>query len=142
MINTVIMKDKQNHQISMRLDKWLWCARFYKTRRLATDAIKAGKIKAQGSKVKPSHNIKIGEVFVIRRGPYTFEITVLGLANHRGAASEAMLLYQENEESLKKREQLAQQLKANNALMPHNSGRPTKLERRRIIRFTRKTSEE
>lgn len=137
-----MMKDKQNHQKSMRLDKWLWCARFFKARGQASEAIKSGKIKSQGKKLKPSHDIKIGEIFSIRRGPFTFEITVLGLASHRGAASEAMLLYRENEESIEKREQMARQLKANNALMPHSRGRPTKRERRRIIRFTQKTSEE
>ncbi len=133
--------DKQNSPKTMRLDKWLWCARFYKTRRLATDAIKSGKVKSNGDKIKPSHVVKPGDLYTIRRGPYIYEITVLRLATHRRPASEAMLLYEENQDSKSQREQLAEQLKAQNAMLPHSQGRPTKRERRRIIRFTRKTSE-
>lgn len=140
MINTDMPTKTKNNHNSMRLDKWLWCARFFKTRRQATEAIKSGKIKSLGNKVKPSHDVKPGEVFSIKRGPYTYEITVQGLASHRRSASEAILLYTEKQESKLQREQLAEQLKINNALMPHSRGRPTKRERRKVIRFTRKAS--
>ncbi len=133
--------DKQNDLKTMRLDKWLWCARFYKTRRLASDAIKSGKVKSGVDKVKPSHVVKPGDTYSLRKGPYTCEITVQGLATHRRPASEAALLYQEDPKSIKRREQMAAELKAQNALTPRSQGRPTKRERRKIIRFTRKTSE-
>jgi ribosome-associated heat shock protein Hsp15 len=136
-----MLTNGENNLKAMRLDKWLWCARFFKTRRNATEAIKSGKVKSHGEKIKPAHKVEPGELLSIRHNPYTFEITVLRLATHRHPASEAVLLYQEHPDSKQQREQLAAQLKANNPLLPRSQGRPTKRERRRIIRFTRKTSE-
>ncbi|NNE37328.1 MAG: RNA-binding protein [Gammaproteobacteria bacterium] len=132
--------DKQNNPKTMRLDKWLWCARFYKTRRQATDAIKSGKVKSNADKVKPSHLVKPGDIYTIRQGPYSYEITVKGLATHRRPASEAALLHEESQDSQIQREKLAKEIKANNAMISHSQGRPTKRERRKLIRFTQKNS--
>ena len=120
---------------SMRLDKWLWCARFYKTRGLASDAIKTGKVKINGERIKPARNIKIGEVVAIRRGPYNFEITILSLSKTRLSADKAAQLYQEHEQSITNREMTAQQLNASNAMFPPSKGRPTKRERRDLNKF-------
>lgn len=122
---------------SMRLDKWLWCARFYKTRKLALEAIKAGRIKYQGNRVKPSRIIKTGEEYLIKRGPYTQVISVLELSASRRSSIEAALLYQESKDSIEKRKQLLQQLKISNAMAPRSHGRPSKRDRRKLIDFTR-----
>jgi ribosome-associated heat shock protein Hsp15 len=128
---------KENKQESMRLDKWLWCARFYKTRSLASNAIKEGKIKIQGYKAKPGKLVHIGDEIVLLQKPYHYEITILKLAKSRGPAKEAILLYQESVESVKKREQLALQIKMTATAQEFGSGRPDKQQRRKIIRFTR-----
>ena len=121
----------------MRLDKWLWCARFYKTRSLASSAIKEGKIKIDGSKVKPARLVQIGDQMEIRRKPYQYEINVLNLAKSRSSASDAALLFHESQESVKKREILISQLKLASATREHSGSRPDKQQRRKIIRFTR-----
>jgi ribosome-associated heat shock protein Hsp15 len=130
-------KNKENIQESMRLDKWLWCARFYKTRSLATSAIKEGKIKIDSTKVKPARLIQIGDKMEIRRKPYQYEINVLNLAKSRSSASDAALLFHESQESVNKRELLASQLKLASASQGPGGNRPDKQQRRKIIRFTR-----
>jgi len=129
-----MLKEKQK---SMRLDKWLWCARFYKTRMLALAAIKSGKIRQDGNRVKPSRLISSGEVLSIKKGPYTQAITIQALSSHRQSASDAQKLYQETDESIKTRNRLLQQLKINNAQIPRSRGRPGKRDRRKLIEFTR-----
>jgi ribosome-associated heat shock protein Hsp15 len=138
MIKHIVMPDgKPNNTDAMRLDKWLWCARFYKTRSLATEAIKSGKIKSRGSRVKPSRLVRPGEEYTVRRGPYSQTITVLSLAARRCSAAEAAALYEETRESIDNRLMLKQQLKINNSMYPRMRGRPTKRERRKLIQFTR-----
>jgi ribosome-associated heat shock protein Hsp15 len=134
------MKSEQdNNEISgMRLDKWLWCARFYKTRALASDAIKGGKILVNNEKPKPSKTIQASANLKIRRTPYQFDITVLSLAKSRKSAKEAALLYVETVESIKKRDELSAQLKLDAMNQPRTTGRPTKRDRRHIIRFRSK----
>jgi len=122
---------------SLRLDKWLWYARFYKTRQLAIEAIKAGKIKADGNRVKPSRIVRPGDIYTINRTPYAYTITVKALASRRGTASEAAVLYEESQQSIKTRLLLAEQLKLNDAMAPRSQGRPTKRERRKLVQFTR-----
>jgi ribosome-associated heat shock protein Hsp15 len=126
---------------SMRLDKWLWCTRFYKTRSLAAAAIKSGKIKAEGSKVKAARTIKLDDQLTIQRGAFRYEITVIALAKSRGSATDAQQLYLESEQSITRRETLASQLKLDNAAKAQPKGRPNKQERRKIIRFTRRSSD-
>jgi ribosome-associated heat shock protein Hsp15 len=122
---------------SMRLDKWLWCSRFYKTRNLSLNAIKAGKVKFEGNRVKPSRIVKPGECFTIKKGPYTYSITVLALSNNRCSAADAERLFSESEESIKARGTVSSQLKISNAIMPRTRGRPSKRDRRKLIDFTR-----
>ena len=119
----------------VRLDKWLWAARFYKTRSQAAEAINSGKIHVNGARAKPAHAMAAGETLKIRRGPYEYIIIVRELSRKRGPASEAVLLYEETPESVAKREALAAQLKAQNAALPYPARRPNKRDRRRIIRF-------
>lgn len=122
---------------TVRLDKWLWYARFYKTRALALEAIKAGKIKLAGSRVKPSKTVRTGEVYTLRIDPYSWTVTVRAPGSRRGPAAEAALLYEETAQSRQDRETLAAQIKLNNQWIPQTHGRPTKRDRRQIVKFTR-----
>ena len=119
----------------IRLDKWLWCARFYKTRSIAATALKTGKVTANGERAKPSKTIRPGDSLNIRKGPFHYAITVLDLAKSRKSAAGAALLYEESQQSISERESLAIQLKAEAALMPTTKGRPSKKDRRSIIKF-------
>ena len=118
-----------------RLDKWLWAARFFKTRQLAAEAINGGHVHLNGQRIKPSRVVQLGDKLSVHKTPYTFEITVEGLSTRRGPAKEAQLLYAEDSQSIRKREELAEQRKLNAQLMPHSERRPDKRDRRRIIRF-------
>ncbi len=117
----------------LRIDKWLWAARFYKTRSLAADAVESGKVTVNESRVKPAKAVAIGDRMDIRIGQYRFEVEVLALSNKRGPASEAQKLYRESDESRAQREALAAQLRA--MPQPAFKGRPTKRDRREIERF-------
>ena len=117
-----------------RIDKWLWAARFFKTRALAVDAIECGKVLLNEIRIKPAKTITVGDVLSIRLGPYLFEIEVLALSDKRGPAPQAQKLYRETEAGRIKREALAAEIKA----QPKPSelkGRPTKRDRRDIERF-------
>ena len=120
-----------------RLDKWLWASRFYKTRALAAEAISGGKVHLNGDRVKPSRNIKVGDQLEITRGQFEFHITVEGLNKHRRPAKEAQLLYKESVESIDKRLSLAESIKILNANMPYTDKRPSKKQRRQIVKFKR-----
>mgnify|MGYP000550625528 FL=1 len=122
---------------SQRLDKWLWAARFYKTRSLAVEAINGGKVHLNNNRVKPSRTVKVGDVLNISKPPYEHIITLLGLNKNRRPAPEAQQLYSESEESIAKREILKQQLKDQPLGFRHDKGRPNKRDRRHIIKFTR-----
>ena len=128
-------KSTDKSQLKTRLDKWLWAARFYKTRHLAAEAINGGHVHLNGQRIKPSRVIQLADKLTIHKTPFTFEITVEGLSIRRGPAKEAQLLYVEDEESIKKRETLAEQRKLDAAQFPHAERRPDKRDRRRIIRF-------
>lgn len=125
--------DSNNHGV--RLDKWLWAARFFKTRALAAEAITGGKVKVNGERAKPAKSIRAGDSMTIRLGPYEHAIRVLGLSVRRGPASVAALLYEESAESKEARKRLAAQLAAERAYLPHTKSRPNKRERREILRF-------
>lgn len=128
-------KSTDKSQLKTRLDKWLWAARFYKTRHLAAEAINGGHVHLNGQRIKPSRVIQLADKLMIHKTPFTFEITVEGLSIRRGPAKEAQLLYVEDEVSIKKRETLAKQRKLDAAQFPHAERRPDKRDRRRIIRF-------
>ena len=128
-------KNNEKPDIVIRLDKWLWCARFYKTRNIAANALKTGKVTANGDRAKPSKTVKPGDSLNIRKGPYHYAITVLDLAKSRRSAAGAALLFEEQPESISERETVAARLKAEAALMPITKGRPSKKDRRSIIKF-------
>lgn len=123
----------------MRLDKWLWCSRFYKTRALAASAIKGNKVNVNNLAIKAAKNIHVGDRVEIRKLPYQYTITILKLTQNRLSASQAALLFEEDKESIQSREELAKQIKTESASFPRTRGRPTKRDRREIIRFTRIT---
>ncbi len=124
---------------SQRLDKWLWAARFYKTRGLAVEAISGGKVHVNGQRVKPSRTVRIDEMLTISKPPYEFEVIIQGLNLQRRPASEAEQLYQETEQSREKRELLREQIKNEPLGFRQQKGRPSKRDRRNIIKFTRDT---
>jgi ribosome-associated heat shock protein Hsp15 len=120
----------------VRLDKWLWAARFFKTRSLATEAVGGGKVEVNGEHVKPAKAIKPGDEIRLRLGPYEHILTVRALADRRGSASVAQTLYEESETSKLAREKLSAQLKlAPPAFVFEEKGRPTKKDRRDLSRF-------
>lgn len=120
----------------VRIDKWLWAARFFKTRALAAHAVEGGKVQLNGDRVKPAKQVKPGDALVVRNGAFTWEVEVLGLSERRGPAAEAAKLYRESEASRKAREDTAALLKAERQSSPVPAkGRPTKKQRRQIIRF-------
>ena len=119
----------------LRIDKWLWAARFFKTRALAITAIESGKVMVNEARVKPSRALSAGNLVSVRLGPYTFVVEVLGLSGKRGPAPEAQQLYRETEESIKAREALSFERKAQAQVVTRGEGRPTKKDRRDIDRF-------
>ena len=121
----------------MRLDKWLWCARFFKTRNLATAAIKTGKIKSGDNTCKASKMVEIGDPLQIERKPYHYDITIRALAKSRGSAAISAHLYHESLESIELREKLSAQMKIASSHITNSTKRPDKRSRRKIIRFTR-----
>ncbi|MBI5006973.1 MAG: RNA-binding S4 domain-containing protein [Nitrosomonadales bacterium] len=120
----------------LRIDKWLWAARFYKTRSLSAEAVEGGKVTMHGARLKPAKAVGIGDVLEIRVGKFHYEVEVLGLSNKRGGAPDAQKLYRETEASKAKREEIAAQLRAQP--QPTFKGRPTKRDRREIERFNEK----
>ncbi len=120
----------------MRLDKWLWAARFYKTRQLANEAIENGRVKIDGARVKPAREVKPGDRLELRVGESDWTLTVRALSMQRGPAPQARTLYEEDADSRLRRgrEQAERRLVANPAAAI--KGRPTKRDRRQIHRFT------
>ncbi len=122
----------------VRLDKWLWAARIFKTRALASDAITGGKVHLGGQRVKASRLVKIDDCFEISRGQDRLEIIVLKLAQRRGSASIAQTLYCETRSSIERREHETEQRKLAALQSPVSNTRPNKQQRRKIHQFTRK----
>jgi len=120
----------------VRLDKWLWAARFYKTRALAHEAIEGGRVRLDGERVKPSREVRVGDVLTLHSNDLEWVVSVLKLSERRGPASEARELYAETEESLFARLQAIEQRRL--AVEPGSSlrGRPSKKDMRLIHRFT------
>jgi ribosome-associated heat shock protein Hsp15 len=122
----------------VRLDRWLWAARFFKTRALAAEAVAGGKVHIGGQRGKPSRAVRPGEILRIQRGFDEYVVVVKALSIRRGPAKEAILLYEETAESRQRRAELTEQRR----LQPRVdlAGRPTKQDRRRILRFTDQNS--
>ena len=119
----------------VRLDKWLWAARFFKTRSLAAEAIGGGKVLVNEERPKPAKLLQLGDEVSVRLGPYTHVVTVRGLSERRGPATVAVTLYEETADSLAERAKLADQLRmAPAAFVFEEKGRPTKKDRRDIGR--------
>jgi ribosome-associated heat shock protein Hsp15 len=123
---------RENHNV--RIDKWLWAARFFKTRALAIQGVDTGKVLINGDRVKPAKNVNVGDTLTIRRGPYISTVVVRALSLRRGPAVEAQNLFEETPESIAGRQEVADRL----AREPQQElrGRPTKRARRHITRFT------
>jgi ribosome-associated heat shock protein Hsp15 len=129
--------EPEDHEDSdrVRFDKWLWAARFFKTRSLASTAIEAGKARVNGERVKPSRDVKPGDRVAIEKEGLRWEVEVLALSDRRGPASEAALLYAEGEDSRLRREAMLAERKAADAANPDLRGRPTKRMRRVLERL-------
>jgi ribosome-associated heat shock protein Hsp15 len=125
----------------MRVDKWLWAARFYKTRSLAQQAIAAGRVKLNESRIKPAHELKAGDALAIRVGDFEWQITVKALSDKRGPADVARQLYQESEASRAERERRQDLRRWGAEPASALKGRPTKRNRRRIEDFTSPSDE-
>lgn len=120
---------------SVRLDKFLWAARFYKTRSLATEAVNGGKVELGGERARPAKLVRVGDTIRVRIGQFEHVVVVRALADRRGSATAAAALFEETEESLARREKLREQLRLTNALFVQDEGRPNKKDRREIDRL-------
>jgi ribosome-associated heat shock protein Hsp15 len=116
----------------VRIDKWLWAARFFKTRGAATEAVLGGHVQVNGARVKPARDVVVGDRLEIRRGQQRFTVTVTGLAERRGPASAAAELYEEDPESIAARERQRDERRLANPLGSDLTARPTKRDRRRL----------
>ncbi len=127
------------NETRVRLDKWLWAARFFKTRAISSEAVSGGKVHLGGQRVKPSRSVKIDDCYLISRGQERIEIIVLKLVERRGSATIAQTLYRETEPSMQRRKHEAEQRKLAAMQRPLSDRRPNKQERRKIRQFIQKT---
>jgi ribosome-associated heat shock protein Hsp15 len=125
----------------IRLDKWLWAARFFKTRSLAADAVETGKVEVNGERAKRAKQLQVGDSLRIRLGPYHHLVTVRALSERRGPASVAATLYEESAEGRRTREAMQVQVKAAQSVPGYERGRPTKKDRREIEKMRRREVE-
>ena len=132
---------KENPVEAVRLDKWLWAARIYKTRALAREMIEGGKVHYNGQRSKPGKVVELNATLLLRQGNEERTIVVKGITEQRRPASEAVALYEETAESIEKREKMALARKMNALTMPHPDRRPDKKERRDLMRFKHGDSE-
>lgn len=117
---------------SVRIDKWLWAARFFKTRSMATEAVDGGKVRLNGERIKPARAVKTGDLLAIDNGSTEWEVVVDGLSETRGSASVAQTLYRETERSVAERQKKAEQRKLFREPGESIKGRPTKRDRRQL----------
>ena len=122
----------------VRIDKWLWAARFYKTRAIASEAVNGGKVHLDGQRIKASRTVKLGDIYDIQRGYDRLTVVVDELSERRGPASVAQTLYHETEQSIQKRERENEQRKLARLSRPTMDHRPNKRERRKLRSFTGK----
>ncbi len=127
-----------NTEQNLRIDKWLWAARFFKTRNSAADAVNGGKVHVNGHRVKPSRPIQFGDRLEITRGQFRTVIEIKGLSDKRGPAKDAQKLYEESKESIQERELKSQQRKLLSASMPQSHRKPDKRQRRQIRKVREK----
>jgi len=127
------MKEKSSEEV--RLDKWLWAARFYKTRAIAREMIEGGKVHYNGQRSKPGKIVELNAELTVRQGNDERTVVVANISAQRRPASEAQQLYRETDASIEKREKMAQTRKLNALTMPHPDRRPDKKERRDLMKF-------
>ncbi|MEC5319112.1 ribosome-associated heat shock protein Hsp15 [Brenneria populi subsp. brevivirga] len=130
-----MMKSSENADQTVRLDKWLWAARFYKTRAIAREMIDGGKVHYNGQRGKPSKMVELNAEIKLRQGNDERTVIVCALSGQRRTAAEAQALYRETADSIEKREKQALARKMNALTMPHPDRRPDKKERRDLIKF-------
>jgi ribosome-associated heat shock protein Hsp15 len=123
---------------SVRLDKWLWAARYFKTRSVAREEVSGGKVHLNGNRAKPGRTINIGDELQIQRGEEEFVITIVEPSSRRGPATVARTLYEESDESRIRREKLAEERKLERQQHATRERRPDKRQRRNIVRFKNK----
>lgn len=123
---------------AVRIDKWLWAARFFKTRSLATEAVNGGKVELNGLRPKPSKDVRVGDQLRVRLGPFIHELTVRALSDRRGPAAAAALLFEESAESIVAREKLREQHRLAPVAQYDDRGRPTKKDRRALSAFEKR----
>lgn len=126
----------------IRLDKWLWSARFFKTRSLATDAVNGGKVTVNGQRVKAGKDVCDGMVLKIKQGIFAREVIVTGISEKRGPAAVAQTLYEETEKSKQEMSLTRERIKLQRIVMPQRTGKPGKHDRKKIIQFRRKNPDE
>lgn len=126
-------KEKSSEEV--RLDKWLWAARFYKTRAIAREMIEGGKVHYNGQRSKPGKVVELNAELTMRQGNDERTVVVADISAQRRPASEAQQLYRETDASIEKREKMAQARKMNALTMPHPDRRPDKKERRDLMKF-------
>lgn len=117
---------------TVRIDKWLWAARFFKTRSLAAEAVSGGKVQLNGTRVKPARGVKSGDRLEIHRGGFEYHVEVLCLSDRRGPAAVAQTLYAESEQSIRRREIMREQYRLAGASAPHPQHKPDKKARRQL----------
>ena len=131
------MKDDDSSADRHRVDKWLWCARFFKTRSLAAQAVSGGKVHINGERVKPAHNVRLGDRLSLMLNGALAEFDVIGLPERRGSAPEAQKHYSEIPGSVERRAQLREAHRLAELSRPRSEGRPDKRDRRRLAKFQR-----
>ncbi len=127
---------------AVRIDKWLWASRFYKTRVLSTEAVSAGHVQLNGARVKPSRAVKEGDQLQVKKGGYEHVVDVLDISDKRGSATIARQLYRETDESIQKRELAAANRRADRLSQPDFGDKPDKKSRRERLKFLGKRSVE
>jgi ribosome-associated heat shock protein Hsp15 len=132
---TVRARDEPDADGRIRFDKWLWAARFYKTRSLAAQAIDAGQARISGDRVKPAHAVRAGDAVSLRKQGIVCDVEVTALSDRRGSATDAAKLYRETAASVKAREEEQLRRRAADAAQPRFPGRPTKRQRRKLEDF-------
>lgn len=123
---------------SLRIDRWLWFTRFYKTRGLASAAVNGGHVKLNGERARPGSKVRPGDVIEFQRGQLPYRLEAGPMPSRRGPAREARRCYLEDDETLEKREAIREAIRQDRQLMPRTRGRPDKHTRRKIRRFTRR----
>ena len=134
-IRTILPMTSSRHDPRVRIDKWLWAARFFKTRALASAAVDGGKVQVNGARAKPSRGLRCGDELRIQKGAHTLVIEVRGLSLHRGGAEDARMLYVERETSIAARQALQDERRLQAAAEPIAGGRPDKRARRQWQRL-------